>query len=120
MGNLSYETTEYELREHLSQSGTIVDIYLATDRVTGRPRGFAFVTYSTEDEATDAISRFNGQEFGGRRLNVNEAEERPRREFNPGPSYGGGGGGGGFGGRQRKPPKAKGSRRGLRGRKRSL
>lgn len=117
MGNLSYQTTEPELREHLSQAGTIVDLYLATDRDTGRPRGFAFCTYSTESEATQAISLFDGKEFGGRRLNVNEAQERPPRGRSAGPSsfddFG-------FGGGQRKPYKAKGSRRGLRARKRSL
>ncbi len=120
VGNLSYQTTEHELREYLSQAGTIVDLYLATDRVTGRPRGFAFATYSTEDEAADAIERFNQVDFGGRRLNVNEAEERPRR-----PRRGFGGGqppldNYSFDGRKKKPFKNKGSRRGLRARKRSL
>jgi RNA recognition motif-containing protein len=119
VGNLSYDTTEPQLREFLGQAGTIVDLYLATDRETGRPRGFAFATYSTEAEAADAIQRFNGQELGGRALNINEAQERPRRprmmDVAEGPFEDFS-----FGGSKRKPFKAKGSRRGLRARKRSL
>jgi len=119
VGNLSFQTTEPELRTHLTQAGTLVDLYLATDRETGRPRGFAFATYSSESEAAEAIRLFHDQEFGGRRLNVNEAEDRPRRPrpMNPGPppmdDYG-------FNNDKKKPYKAKGSRRGLRARKRSL
>jgi len=82
--------TKEELTQVLSEAGQVVDVYIPTDRVTGRPRGFAFATFSTEQEAQKAISLFNQRDVGGRRLNVNQAEERPRR---PGP-----GGGGGFGG----------------------
>jgi cold-inducible RNA-binding protein len=67
-------------------------VYIPTDRVTGRPRGFAFATFSSEQEAQEAIRLFNQRDVGGRRLNVNQAEERPRRP--PGP----GGGAGGYGG----------------------
>lgn len=87
--------------------------------MTGRPRGFAFCTYSTENEAADAIERFNQVDFAGRRLNINEAEERPRRPRRmhsgepPLDNYS-------FDGRKKKPFKNKGSRRGLRARKRSL
>ncbi len=80
-------------------------MYIPTDRVTGRPRGFAFATFSSEAEAGKAITLFNQREVGGRRLNVNQAEERPRRppgERPGGFSGGGGGGGGGYGGPPRR------------------
>jgi RNA recognition motif-containing protein len=93
-------------------------LVLPVDRETGRPRGFAFVEYSSEAEATAAAERFNGQELEGRALRINPAEDRPR-----GPR-GGHGDGGGFRGSSnpfeggRRPFKSKGSRRGLRARKR--
>lgn len=129
VGNLNYETTQTQLQELLGEVGEIKDIYLPADRVSGRPRGFAFVEFSTEDEAKEAIEKFNDHELAGRRLRVNEAEDRPRRAPGgprPGgfqPSQGGddfysGGGGGGGGGRP--PGRPKGSRRGMRGKKRSL
>ncbi|HYU15382.1 MAG TPA: hypothetical protein VEL05_04905 [Candidatus Acidoferrum sp.] len=99
VGNLSYHTTAEELTQVLSEAGQVVDVYIPTDRVTGRPRGFAFATFSSEAEAGKAIQLFNQREVGGRRLNVNQAEERPRRP--PGErtgGYGGGGGGGGYSG----------------------
>jgi RNA recognition motif-containing protein len=86
----------------------------------------AFVEFSTSSEAEAAIEKFNGYEFGGRELRVNEATERPRGGgFGGGGGYGGGGGGGySGGGGGNKPPKGasrpKGSRRGLRAKKRSL
>ncbi len=116
-------------------------VHIGTDRETGRSRGFAFVEFSSEAEAAEAIRRFDGQEIDGRKLRVNTAEDRPRRsdgprfsppggdrssyrpsfaapapdswagDFNGGSPFGAGGG---------KPFKSKGSRRGLRGRKRSL
>src|SRR3569623_2705042 len=90
VGNLSYNTTEIDLRDRCSQAGTVADAKVVMDRDTGRPRGFAFVEMSTDQEAAAAIEQFNGREFGGRAINVNEAQER---------SGGGGGGGrGGFGG----------------------
>jgi RNA recognition motif-containing protein len=92
VGNMSYDTTEGELMDLFSGAGSVTDAALMIDRDTGRSRGFAFVTMSSDDEAQEAIRRFNGFELGGRELTVNEA--RPKE------SGGGGGGGGGrrFGG----------------------
>lgn len=112
VGNLSYSTTAEELTQVLSEAGQVTDVYIPTDRVTGRPRGFAFATFSSEAEASKAIQLFNQREVGGRRLNVNQAEERPRRPPGErsaggggygggGGGYSGGGGGGGFGGPRR-------------------
>ncbi|HSE94454.1 MAG TPA: RNA-binding protein [Methylomirabilota bacterium] len=129
VGNLSYQTSRDELTRLLSEVGNVVDAYLPSDRETGRPRGFAFVTFATEEEAAQAIQRFNGREVDGRKLVVNAAEARPPRRADgagppprmagppPPPDVFGGGGGREARGR---PFKAKGSRRGLRGRKRSL
>jgi cold-inducible RNA-binding protein len=94
VGNLSFDTNEAELRAAFSQHGSVTDIYVATDRMTGRPRGFAFVTMSTEQESREATAKLNGIELGGRALTVNEA--RPKQEAGSG-SFGGGGGGGGRG-----------------------
>ena len=120
VGNLNYETTQSQLTDLLAQVGEIKDVYLPSDRVTGRPRGFAFVEFSTEEEAQQAIEKFNEFEFAGRKLRVNEAEDRPKRNFS-GPS---GGFQPSFGDDDRggyKPPgRPKGSRRGMRGKKRSL
>jgi RNA recognition motif-containing protein len=104
----------------LSPAGTVVEVYLPADRDTGRPRGFAFVQFSNEAEAAEAIRLFHDREIEGRRLTVNAAEERPPRRdgarpFDPSRS----GSGDDRSGRGR-PFKRKGSRRGLRGRKRSL
>lgn len=124
VGNLDFHTSKDELQELFGQAGSILDVFLPTDRATGRPRGFAFVEFATEEEATAAIERFEGQELNGRALRVNAASDRP-----PGggrPSFGGGGdsgGGSGFG--PSKPKfggggKPKGSRRNIRARKRGL
>lgn len=126
VGNLNYETTQTQLQELLGQAGEIKDVYLPADRISGRPRGFAFVEYSTEEEAKVAIEKFNDHDLGGRKLRVNEAEDRPRRAPGgprPGgfqPSYGDDNSGGGGGGGGRPPGRPKGSRRGMRGKKRSL
>ena len=96
VGNLSFKTTEDELRSHFGQFGSVTDVYVAMDKMTGRPRGFAFVTMGTAEEAKVAAEKVNGVELGGRQLTVNEA--RPK-EDRPGGGFGGGGGGGrGFGG----------------------
>ena len=103
VGNLSFNTTENDLQDAFAAHGTVVEANLMMDRVSGRPRGFGFVTMSTPEEAQKAIEALNGKEIDGRALTVNIArprEERPaggggRREF------GGGGGGGGGGGRGR-------------------
>jgi RNA recognition motif-containing protein len=97
VGNLSFKTTEDELRSHFGQFGTVSDVYVAMDKMTGRPRGFAFVTMSTDDEAKVAAEKTNGVELGGRQLTVNEA--RPKEER---PGGFGGGGGRGFGGGERR------------------
>ena len=93
VGNLSFNTTELELREVFSQCGTVAETKMVMDRETGRPRGFAFVEMGSEQEAKQAIDQLNGRELGGRTLTVNEAQERS--------SGGGGSRGGGGGGRGR-------------------
>jgi cold-inducible RNA-binding protein len=114
VGNLSFDTTREELEALFAEVGEIAEIVVPTDRDSGRPRGFAFVTFASSDHATQAIEKLNGAELGGRNLRVNEATERTERSF--------GGGGGGFsrpyGGRP--PSRPKGSRRNIRGRKRSI
>ena len=95
---------------------------MPTDRNTGRPRGFAFVEFSTQEEAAQAIEKLNDFELGGRKLRVNEAEERRPQRRPPQMPSSGGGGGHDFGpDRYGSPPsKPKGSRKGMRGKKRSL
>ena len=95
VGNLSFKTTEDELRSAFSQFGTVTDLYVAMDKMTGRPRGFAFITMGSDEEAKAATEKMNGTDLGGRQLTVNEA--RPKEE-GAGRSFGGGGGGRGFGG----------------------
>lgn len=90
VGNLSYETTEDELRSLFTQVGTVNDVALIKDRDTGSSKGFAFVTMSSQDEANKAIQQFNGRSLGNRELKVNAA--RPR-ESNYDSNRGGGGGG---------------------------
>ena len=70
VGNLSYEATEAELRQHFSTIGPVSYCYLPTDRETGRPRGFAFVEYADDSLANQAIDRLNNQPFRGRPLAV--------------------------------------------------
>ena len=96
VGNLSFKTTEDELRSAFGQFGAVTDVYVAMDKMTGRPRGFAFVTMGTADEAKAASEKLNGTDLGGRQLTVNEA--RPKEERSGGFGGGGGGGGRGFGG----------------------
>src|ERR1041385_5203525 len=93
VGNLDFNVTENDLQDAFAAHGTVVETNLVTDRATGRPRGFAFVTMSSPEEAQKAIDALNGKELGGRALNVNIAKPREERS-------GGGGGGGrrGFGG----------------------
>jgi len=151
VGNLDYNTRREEVQGLFAQVGEIRDVFLPTDRETGRPRGFAFVEFANEEDAAKAIEKFNGYQLGGRALRVNAAEDRPRgsgggggrgfggggRGFGgggrggegggygggEGGGYGGGGGddySGGWGGGGAAPGKAKGSRRNIRGKKRSL
>jgi RNA recognition motif-containing protein len=91
VGNLSFDTTENDLQDAFAAHGAVVEANLMMDRATGRPRGFAFITMSTPEEAQKAITAMNGKDFGGRTLTVNLA--RPREER---PGGGGGGGGGGY------------------------
>ncbi len=88
IGNMSFNTSEDALRSAFSQFGNVTDVYIANDRETGRPRGFAFVTFSTEEESKAAIEKMNGADLDGRALTVNEA----RPKDSSGPSGGGGGG----------------------------
>jgi RNA recognition motif-containing protein len=96
VGNLPFSCSAEELSDLLSEVGPVSDVHLVTDRETGRPRGFAFVTFESADAAREAIEKFDGQDFGGRPLRINEA--RPREDRGGG---GGGGGGGGFRGAPR-------------------
>lgn len=94
VGNLSFKTTEADLKSLFASAGTVSEAALVTDRETGNSRGFAFVTMSSDAEAQAAISQFSGKEIDGRSLTVNEA--RPREEGGGGGRrFGGGGGGGG-------------------------
>ncbi|HWF20204.1 MAG TPA: RNA-binding protein [Verrucomicrobiae bacterium] len=105
VGNLSFKITENDLQDTFAAHGTVIEANLMMDRATGRPRGFGFVTMSTDEEAANAVSALNGKSIDGRALTVNIA--RPREERAPGggggrPQYGGGrSGGGGGGGRNR-------------------
>jgi cold-inducible RNA-binding protein len=89
VGNLPPDVTENDLREMLSQHGPVNEINIIMDRITGRPRGFAFATMNTEEGTKAAIAAMNGREWKGRPLTVNEA--RPREE-RPGGGRGYGGG----------------------------
>ena len=107
VGNLSFRTTSEELKEAFGAVGTVESASVIEDRDTGRSRGFAFVEMATAEEAAAAIEQFNGKEFGGRNLTVNEAKPRADRGGRGG-GYGGGrgdygGGGGGGGGYDREP-----------------
>ena len=88
VGNMSFDSSEEDIRKLFETHGTVESVNIITDRDTGRPKGFGFVEMSNDTEAKAAIEALNGKEFGGRSLNVNEA--RPRTE---GPRRGGGGGG---------------------------
>lgn len=76
VGNMSFQTSETDLRDAFGQFGTVTDVYIANDRETGRPRGFAFVTMSTEAESKLATESMNGADLGGRALTVNEAKPK--------------------------------------------
>ena len=92
VGNLNYRTTPDGLREILSAHGEVLDVFIGTDRETGRSRGFGFVTMGSKEAGAAAIENLNGKDFEGRALVVNEAQPRAPR---PGGGFGGGGGGGG-------------------------
>jgi RNA recognition motif-containing protein len=105
VGNLSFQTTEADLRDAFGAHGTVTDTHMIMDRETQRPRGFAFVTMGSQADGQAAINAMHGRDLDGRTLTVNEArpmEERgPRRDFGGGggdrrSSFRGGGGGGGY------------------------
>ncbi len=91
VGNLPFSTTDDSLRQIFEQCGQVDSAKVITDRDTGRSKGFGFVEMATDEECAEAIKKFNGQDFEGRALTVNEARPMVPRE-------GGGGGRGGFGG----------------------
>jgi RNA recognition motif-containing protein len=94
VGGLPYSTTQDELQEAFAQTGAVVSASIITDKMTGRSRGFGFVEMASDDDAKKAVEEWNGKDFGGRKLTVNEAKpleaRPPRREG--GYSSGGGGG----------------------------
>jgi len=92
VGNLSFNTTENDLQDAFAAHGTVTEANLMTDRSTGRPRGFGFVTMSSPEEAQNAINALNGADLDGRNLTVNEA--RPREERSSGGGFRGGRDGG--------------------------
>ena len=96
VGNLSFNITENDLQDAFAAHGTVVEANLMMDRMSGKPRGFGFVTMGTPEEAQKAIAAMNGKEMDGRALTVNVA--RPREERAGGGGGGGGGGGRGYGG----------------------
>ncbi len=102
VGNMSFQTTESELRSIFEPYGEITRIQVMTDRDTGQARGFAFVELADDEQAAKAITELNGKELDGRALNVNEARPKPERS---GPRGGGGGGGRGRGGYQPREPR---------------
>ena len=81
VGNLSYQTMENDLQDYFSQAGVVTSVNLMLDKFTGKSRGFAFIEFSTSDEAQKAAELFHGKEFQGRALTVNIA--RPKEERAP-------------------------------------
>ena len=101
VGGLPYSTTDEALKEYFSQAGSVDTATIIIDKMSGRSKGFGFVEMSTDEEAQKAIEQFNGVEFEGRKLTVNEA--RPMEPRAPRRDGGfGGGNRGGFGGGQRR------------------
>jgi RNA recognition motif-containing protein len=101
VGNLSYSTTEDELRNLFMQAGTVTSVAMIKDRETQRPKGFAFVEMSNQAEAQKAIDMFNGRSLGDRDLRVNMAQPREERGGFPGRG----------GGHSRRPPQRGGNKR---------
>lgn len=98
VGNLSFDTTEGDIRNLFESVGTVTSCSLITDKFTGKSRGFAFVEMSSAAEAEKAISELHSKDCDGRPLTVNEAKPREDRPRGGGGGYGGGGGGYGGGG----------------------
>ncbi len=101
VGGLPYSTTDSELKDAFSQCGAVASAVIIMDKMSGRSKGFGFVEMVSDEDAQKAIDMWNGKDFGGRSLTVNEArpmEDRPRRDFRGGNDRGGFGGGRGNGG----------------------
>jgi len=90
VGNLSYGTTEDMIRDLFAQAGTVTSVEIIKDRMTGSSKGFAFVEMSSQSEAEQAISKFNGQSIDGREIKVSIARPREERSGGGGGRYGGG------------------------------
>ena len=99
VGNLPFNASDESLNEVFSQAGNVESAKIIMDRDTGRSKGFGFVEMSSDQEAADAIQKFNGADYGGRAMTVAEARPMAPREDRGG--FGGRGGGGGGGGRNR-------------------
>jgi cold-inducible RNA-binding protein len=106
VGNLSYTTSEAELRRAFEPIGALKSVSIITDRMTGRPRGFGFVEFERAEDAQRAITSLDGQQVDGRAISVNIARERERtpRQDGGGGYRGGGGGGGGYASRGSSAP----------------
>jgi cold-inducible RNA-binding protein len=92
VGGIPFTSTEEAIKALFSQAGNVVSATIIFDKMSGRSKGFGFVEMETEEEAQKAIEMFNGTEFEGRQISVNEAkplEDRPPRSFGGGDSYGG-------------------------------
>ena len=92
VGNLPFNSTDESLQEIFAQAGSVESAKIITDRDTGRSKGFGFVEMASDQEAADAIQKFNGAEYGGRNMTVAEARSIPPREGGGGGNRGGGGG----------------------------
>ena len=95
VGNLSYDTTETQIRDLFAGVGEVASVTLITDRETGRAKGFGFVEMNSDQDAQDAIKRFNGYQLDNRALTVNEARPREERSGGGGGGYNSNRGGGG-------------------------
>jgi cold-inducible RNA-binding protein len=100
VGNLSFGSTEQDIRSLFETYGKVDRVSIVTDRESGQPRGFGFVEMSDDGEGERAIAAINGHEVGGRALNVNEA--KPKSSSGGGGGRGGSGGGGGYGARKQR------------------
>lgn len=94
VGNISFNTTESDLRDAFGEYGEVTKASIVKDRETDRPRGFAFVEMTSSEEGRSAIAALNGKDLGGRNITCNEAKDKPQR------SSGGGGGSGGYSARR--------------------
>ena len=105
VGGLSYSTDVDELRELFAQAGEVLSVNIVRDKFSNQSRGFGFVEMATEEQAGEAIKRFNGTQLGGRNLVVNESRPQEKKSFGGGGGNRGGGGGerGGYRGQRREP-----------------